>query len=283
MQTINGLYTTFVNTIDGLPYENDIYNTTYLRTDGSNYMTNDLDMDNHNIKNLDTPTTNDEATNKLYVDTQDNLRVLKTGDTMTGALNLNYSSFIANLLSNKLMITTGTTTILSTDYALGVLNYTTTATTGNIFYDFNLFGGGASNVSGFRFFRSTNANFPRVSILRGDNTTTETIRLDPRAISYFFGQSGDTCKVVIGSNALINATDILSLYGNSSQNGKSTIINTVDGINTGWSLTSPFTLLLGNATRNACIQLVGSQNSGRIQMTTRNLHFDINDRNYQSI
>ena len=100
------------NTLDGLSIYDTILPGEPLYVDGSNAMQADADMGNHNVKNVATATANDEAVNlgqvntalagkadltyvntqlatkadTLYVNTQDNLRVLKSGDTMTGAL-----------------------------------------------------------------------------------------------------------------------------------------------------------------------------------------------------
>ena len=48
----------------------------------------DLDMNTYNITNLDAPVNDNDATRKTYVDTADNLRLLKGGDTMGGNLNM---------------------------------------------------------------------------------------------------------------------------------------------------------------------------------------------------
>ena len=50
--------------------------------------------------------------------------------------------------------------------------------------------------------------------------------------------------------------------------------NTLNGISTGWSLTSPSTLQLGTFERNGCVQMRGSFGNGLIQMTTINMHLD---------
>lgn len=87
------------NTLDGLSIYDSILPGEPLYVDGSNAMQADADMGGHNVKNVATATTIDEAVNLgqvntalaakadvTYVNTQDNLRVLKAGDTMTGAL-----------------------------------------------------------------------------------------------------------------------------------------------------------------------------------------------------
>ncbi len=83
------------NTLDGINIISDEVSTNALLVDGSNFMLADLNMNFHNIKNLDAGIDGADAVNKsqldskadtTYVNTQDNLRVLKTGDTMTGNL-----------------------------------------------------------------------------------------------------------------------------------------------------------------------------------------------------
>jgi len=62
--------------------------TNYLNklTTSAQSMASDTDWGTHKITSSYVPTANTDLTNKLYTDTQDNLRVLKTGDTMTGTL-----------------------------------------------------------------------------------------------------------------------------------------------------------------------------------------------------
>ena len=47
-----------------------------------------LNMNNNTISNLPNPVNSQEAATKAYVDTNDLLRVMKSGDTMTGVLNM---------------------------------------------------------------------------------------------------------------------------------------------------------------------------------------------------
>jgi len=56
----------------------------------------DVLMNSNYIANLHDPNNAQDAVTKNYVDTNDNLRVLKAGDTMSGALNMNNNS-ITNL------------------------------------------------------------------------------------------------------------------------------------------------------------------------------------------
>ena len=51
-------------------------------------MTGNLDLDLHYIKNVVDPANQQDAATKSYVDNQSGLRVLKTGDTMTGDLDM---------------------------------------------------------------------------------------------------------------------------------------------------------------------------------------------------
>jgi len=53
-------------------------------------------MNSNYITNLHDPTHLQDAATKIYVDTNDNLRMLKAGDTMSGTLNMNNNS-ITNL------------------------------------------------------------------------------------------------------------------------------------------------------------------------------------------
>ena len=72
----------------------------YLKVDGSNKMTNNLNMDNKKIINLLTPTDDADAATKKYVDdnitTQDLSPFLKKNgsDPMTGSLNMNGNKII---------------------------------------------------------------------------------------------------------------------------------------------------------------------------------------------
>lgn len=61
---------------------------------------------------LTTPTTDYEIANKLYVDTQNDLYVLKAGDTMTGQLTLDFNNVISNGML-KLDMTDSTSQILA--------------------------------------------------------------------------------------------------------------------------------------------------------------------------
>ena len=61
----------------------------YLKKDGSEAMTGDLNIDGNQIKNLKTPTENSEASTKKYVDHKAKLFIKKDGSvSMTGDLNL---------------------------------------------------------------------------------------------------------------------------------------------------------------------------------------------------
>jgi hypothetical protein len=56
---------------------------TFLRRDGGNTATADINLDSHRLVNVADPTNNKDAANKEYVDA---LKVSKTGDIMTGDL-----------------------------------------------------------------------------------------------------------------------------------------------------------------------------------------------------
>lgn len=60
--------------------------TIYVRLDGTIPMTGMLDLGGHQITNVTSPTTGSDAANKTYTDTQDALRVSKSGDTIAGTL-----------------------------------------------------------------------------------------------------------------------------------------------------------------------------------------------------
>jgi hypothetical protein len=210
----------YPNTLDNLTLA-DQFDGQYVAIDGSSTMTGDLDMGLHNIKNLDTPTTNDEATNKLYVDTADNLRVLKSGDTMTGNLiNTNGVNTFSTLSNNSLALSTGTSPLLLTTYTQQQITASTTSGTGNVFYNIDFSGPG---INALRLFRGTTTSFPRINIHRGDNSLSIPIQLNPQGISYINGLSGDTCRLVIGNTALLNGSDLLSIYGNVSCNSVPTL------------------------------------------------------------
>jgi len=53
-------------------------------------------MNSNYITNLHDPTNLQDAATKHYADTNDNLRMLKAGDTMSGTLNMNNNS-VTNL------------------------------------------------------------------------------------------------------------------------------------------------------------------------------------------
>jgi len=59
----------------------------------------DLDMNSNSITNVDAPSAGGDAANKTYVDTQDSLKVSKSGDTMSGTLDMG-SQRIVNLQVN---------------------------------------------------------------------------------------------------------------------------------------------------------------------------------------
>ena len=58
-------------------------NNIFLRRDGANNATGDLNMGGHRVINILTPTEGQDATNKTYVD---QTTVSKTGDVMSGNL-----------------------------------------------------------------------------------------------------------------------------------------------------------------------------------------------------
>lgn len=126
MNTISGFNSVYINTLDNLPFENDFNDQNYLKTDGSNTMLNNLNMDDNKIINLSAPVDNSDATNKLYVDTQINNISLSDylkidgSNSMTNNLNLNNNKII-NLsdpvdntdAANKLYVDTAITNELS--------------------------------------------------------------------------------------------------------------------------------------------------------------------------
>jgi hypothetical protein len=58
-------------------------NNVFLRRDGENNATGNINMSGHKITNISTPIEGQDATNKTYVDTT---TVSKSGDVMTGNL-----------------------------------------------------------------------------------------------------------------------------------------------------------------------------------------------------
>ena len=58
-------------------------NNVFLRRDGANNATGDINMSGHKVTNISTPTEGQDAANKTYVD---QTTVSKTGDVMTGNL-----------------------------------------------------------------------------------------------------------------------------------------------------------------------------------------------------
>ena len=71
-------------------FVDDAFNTNsrFLKVDGSNKMNSDLNVGNNYIYNLLDPSGNQDATTKNYTDTKDNLRLLKSGDTMSGQIDM---------------------------------------------------------------------------------------------------------------------------------------------------------------------------------------------------
>ena len=70
MNTLSGFESYYPNTLSNLPPYSDFNQSTYLAIDGSNNMIADLDMGNHNIKNLATAISNDEAVNLGQLNTK---------------------------------------------------------------------------------------------------------------------------------------------------------------------------------------------------------------------
>jgi hypothetical protein len=112
MNTITNLNTFPIgNTLDGVNIITEEINTLSLLVDGTNNMLADLNMDNHSIKNLDAGVDSLDAVNKSqldlkadtsYVNSQLGLKVNKSGDTMTGSLNMNSTNKIINLANGTL-------------------------------------------------------------------------------------------------------------------------------------------------------------------------------------
>jgi len=62
-------------------------NDTFLRQDGGNVASNDIDLDSHKLINVADPTKDKHAANKQYVDSNAGTNtVSKSGDYMTGNL-----------------------------------------------------------------------------------------------------------------------------------------------------------------------------------------------------
>ena len=78
-------------------------NNTFLRRDGTNTADGDIDLDSHKIINVADPTDKKDAANKEYVDSNAGSdselnKVSKTGDSMTGDLNLRIADDRVRLL-----------------------------------------------------------------------------------------------------------------------------------------------------------------------------------------
>jgi len=71
---------------DSIQINTTYVDTIYLRVDGTVPMTGILDLNSHKIVNVTSPTLGSDAANKTYTDTQDALRVSKSGDSIAGTL-----------------------------------------------------------------------------------------------------------------------------------------------------------------------------------------------------
>ena len=78
-------FTTIVNA-DTVQLDNTYASGIYVRLDGAYAMTGNLNLGNHQIKGVTTPTAGSDAANKSYTDSQDAQRVSKLGDTIAGSL-----------------------------------------------------------------------------------------------------------------------------------------------------------------------------------------------------
>ena len=59
-------------------------NNTFVRLDGSNALTGNLNLGGNSIEGLSAPSEDNHITTKKYVDDQDATKVSKTGDTVSG-------------------------------------------------------------------------------------------------------------------------------------------------------------------------------------------------------
>ena len=59
---------------------------TFLKRDGTNTATGDINLDSHKLVNLSNPSRPQDAATKRYVENSNSKRVSKTGDSMTGNL-----------------------------------------------------------------------------------------------------------------------------------------------------------------------------------------------------
>ena len=151
MNTITNLNTFPIgNSLDGVNIITEEINTLSLLVDGTNSMLADLNMNNHVIKNLEAGVDSQDAVNKsqldlkadtTYVNIQDNLRVLKSGDSMTGSLNMNSTNKIINLangtangdaVNRSQLNTKADTTYVNTQDALRLKRDGTDIMTGNL-------------------------------------------------------------------------------------------------------------------------------------------------------
>lgn len=89
------------NTLDGLSGVAEQIAGDALLVDGTNMMIADLNMNFHNIKNLQTPTLDDEAATKGYVDVNVDTRLNVNGGSLLGNLNMT-SHKITGLLAGTL-------------------------------------------------------------------------------------------------------------------------------------------------------------------------------------
>ena len=69
-------------------------NNVFLRRDGANNATGELNMNGHKVANIATPSSSGDATSKSYVDST---TVSKTGDVMTGNLILQLGNKSVNI------------------------------------------------------------------------------------------------------------------------------------------------------------------------------------------
>ena len=113
------------NTLDGLNAISDSISTNSLLVDGSNQMISNLNCGNNKIINVAIPATGTDATNKTYVDTQDNLKANITYVDTGLALKANIT-YVNTQDALKLNLTGGTLTgdlTVNTKLGIGTTPY----------------------------------------------------------------------------------------------------------------------------------------------------------------
>lgn len=278
MNSLSGLnQNPYPNTLDNLPPYSDYTQLNFLALDGSNFMEADLDMNNHNIKNLANATNNDEAVNLGQLTTTlGNYVTLNTSQIITGDKNFTSSTATRPITLTR---TTSANPLL--------LRWSSSDNT--IRWDF----GNIANETTFKILRVSGIISSSIFEFDSNQSTSyKTLNMNNNKITNLQDgvNASDGVNVgqltALGGSYVLKAGDSMTGTLNMTQNDITNIkelfvnqygefINYTTGINSGWSLNSPRTIRIGDSLRNGCIHLDGSNSYAIIQTTTANLHMDV--------